>query len=272
MNNKNIIHVGAIAIGLYIFSQGKSIFSAAAPQTTGQRTAQKVAQKADISRLPVEQIRDMIAHAQARNISREEVAALIAEEALRVARSKAAYKAAQKKIGQPTTQAARIAALRKAVARKAAVRKAAAQKIGKKIGKTVAQKVAPKRIGQPTTQAARIAAARRAAARKAAVRKAAVRKAAAQKIGKKVAQKVAQKRVAPWKAPYKFPKSRFRVITPSDILRNLAKKDIARKKAEQQKMAQKTTHSTPSDRRKKRLEALYGSHWREVWIQRPRRR
>jgi len=64
-----------------------------------------------------------------------------------------------------------IAAARIAAARKAAARKAAAQKIGKKIGKTVAQKVAPKRIGQPTTQAARIAAARKAAARKAAARK-----------------------------------------------------------------------------------------------------
>ena len=53
----------------------------------------------------------------------------------------AAQKAAQKRIGQPITRAAYIAALRKAAARKAAVRKAAAQKIGKKIGKTVAQKI-----------------------------------------------------------------------------------------------------------------------------------
>ena len=139
--------------------------------------------------------------------------------------------------------------------------------IAPQYAKTAAQKVAPKRIGQPTTRAAYIA-----ALRKAAARKAAVRKAAAQKIGKKVAQKVAQKRVAPWKAPYKFPKSRFRVITPSDILRNLAKKDIARKKAEQQKTVQKTTHSTPSDRRKKRLEALYGSHWHDIWLKRQKRR
>ena len=87
---------------------------------------------------------------------------------------------------------------RKAAQRQAAVRKAAAQKVGKKIGKTVAQKVAPKRIGQPTTRAAHIAALRKAAARKAAVRKAAarkaaVRKAAAQKIGKKIGKTVAQK-------------------------------------------------------------------------------
>ena len=77
MNNKNIIIAGAIAVGLYLFSQTK-------------KTAQKVAPK---------------------------------------------------RIGQPTTQAARIAAARKAAARKAAIRKAAAQKIGKKIGKRVAQKI-----------------------------------------------------------------------------------------------------------------------------------
>ena len=91
MNNKNIIIAGAIAIGLYLFSQTK-------------KTAQKVAQKV-----------------------------------------------APKRIGQPTTQMARIiaarkaaarkAALRKAAARKVAIRKAAAQKIGKKIGKRVAQKI-----------------------------------------------------------------------------------------------------------------------------------
>ena len=90
MNNKNIIIAGAIAVGLYLFSQTK-------------KTAQKVAPK---------------------------------------------------RIGQPTTQAARIAAARKAAAerawiernrkikaQKAAIRKATAQKIGKKIGKTVAQKI-----------------------------------------------------------------------------------------------------------------------------------
>ena len=135
--NKNIILAGAIAIGLYLFSQGKSIFSAAASQTTGQRTAQKVAQKVDISKLPVQQLRYLIAHAAALGKTREEVAALKAEEARRVARSKA-YKAAQKRIGVPISWTAYLAARRKA-----AVRKAAAQKIGKKIGKTVAQKVVP---------------------------------------------------------------------------------------------------------------------------------
>jgi len=93
MNNKNIIIAGAIAIGLYLFSQTKKITTTTA-QKVAQRTAQKVAQKV-----------------------------------------------APKRIGQPTTWAAHIAAARKAAARKAAVRKAAAQKIGKKIGKTVAQKI-----------------------------------------------------------------------------------------------------------------------------------
>ena len=114
--NKNVIIAGVIAIGLYLFSQGKSIFSVAAPQTTGQRTAQK----ADISRLPVKQIRDMIAHAAAQKKTGKEAIVLKAE----LARREAAY----------------TAALRKAAVRKAAVRKAEALMIGKKIGKTVAQK------------------------------------------------------------------------------------------------------------------------------------
>ena len=165
-------------------------------------------------------------------------------------------------------------AAEKAAAQKK-IRQEAAQKIAQRIAQKVAQKVAPKRIGQPTTWLEHIA-----ALRKAAREKAAVRKAAAQKIGKKIGKTVARKaavrkaavrKVAPWKAPYKFPKSNFRVITPSDKLQNLAKKDIARKKAVQQKKVQKTTPSTPSARRKKRLEALYGSHWHDIWVQRQRR-
>ena len=135
--NKNIIVAGAIAIGLYLFSQGKSIFSAAAAsQTTGQRTAQKAAQKVDISRLPVAQIRYMRAHAAALKKTREEVAALKAEEARRVARSKATYKATQKRIGVPISRTAYLAARRKA-----ALRKAVGKKVGKKIGKKVVHKI-----------------------------------------------------------------------------------------------------------------------------------
>ena len=144
--NKNIIIAGAIAIGLYLFSQGKSIFSAAAQkaavrkaaaQKIGKKIGKKVAQNVDISKLPVQQIRYLIAHAAALGKTGKGVAALKAEEARRVARSKA-YKAAQKRIGVPISWTAYLAAQQKA-----AVRKAAAQKIGKKIGKTVAQKVVP---------------------------------------------------------------------------------------------------------------------------------
>jgi len=115
--NKNIILAGVVAIGIYLFSQVKKIPFIAGAQKTArrsppattptirQRTAQKIAQK-------------------------------IAQ--------KVAQKVAPKRIGQPTSWAAYIAAARKAAARKAAIRKATAQKIGKKIGKTVAQKIPQK--------------------------------------------------------------------------------------------------------------------------------
>jgi len=138
MTSKNIIIVGAVAIGIYLLSQAKKIpfiaeaqktvrrSSPATTPTIRQRTAQKIAQK-------------------------------IAQ--------KVARKAAPKRIGHPTTQAARIAAQRIAAQRKAAQRKAAQ----------------------------RIAAQRKAAQRIAAARKAAVRKAAARQIGKKIGKTVAQK-------------------------------------------------------------------------------
>jgi len=252
MNKKEIIILAAIGAGVYILSQVKAMKTYIAPQhakTAAEKIAEKIAQKV-----------------------------------------------APKRIGQPTTQAAYIAAAQKAAAQKK-IRQEAAQKIAQRIAQKVAQKVAPKKIGQPTTWLAHIA-----ALRKAAQRKAAIRKAAAQKIGKKIGKTAAQsmaqkiktlraamaryakrqrpqiqrpnpnkKQVVSWKAPYRFPNKKFRVITPSDLLKNLAKKDIARKKAEQQKTAQKTTPSTPSDRRKKRLKALYGSHWHDIWVQRQRR-
>jgi len=252
MHKKEIIILAAIGAGVYILSQVKAMKTYIAPQhakTAAEKIAEKIAQKV-----------------------------------------------APKRIGQPTTQAAYIAAAQKAAAQKK-IRQEAAQKIAQRIAQKVAQKVAPKKIGQPTTWLAHIA-----ALRKAAQRKAAIRKAAAQKIGKKIGKTVAQsmaqkiktlraararyakrqrpqiqrpnpnkKQVVSWKAPYRFPNKKFRVITPSDLLKNLAKKDIARKKAEQQKTAQKTTPSTPSDRRKKRLKALYGSHWHDIWVQRQRR-
>ena len=244
MNKKGLIVAGAIAVGVYLLSQGKSIFSAAAPQTAGQRTAQKAAQKVDTSRLPVERIRDMIAHAAALKKTREEVAALKAEMVRRVA----AWKAAQKKIGQPITQAARIAALRKAAAQKK-LRQEAAQKIGKKIGKTVAQNIA----------------------QKIKIRRAAMVRYASRLKPQIQRPKPNKKQVASWKAPYKFSNAKFRVITPSYLLKKLVKKNIARKKAVQQKKVQKTTPGTPSDRRKSRLKALYGSHWQDIWSKRQKR-
>ena len=108
MNNKNIIIAGAIAVGLYLFSQTKTtaqkvaqrIRSTAMPTTRertaqkiAQKIAQKVAQKVDISKLPVQQLRYMIAHAAALKKTGKEVAALKAE----VARREAAWKAAAQK-------------------------------------------------------------------------------------------------------------------------------------------------------------------------------
>ena len=103
---KNIILAGVVAIGIYLFSQVKKT-----PFITG---AQKTVRRSPPAATPT--IRQRTAQ-------------------------KVARKAALKRIGHPTTQAARIAAARKAAARKAAVRKAAARQVGKKIGKTVAQKI-----------------------------------------------------------------------------------------------------------------------------------
>ena len=49
-------------------------------------------------------------------------------------------------------------------------------------------------------------------------------------------------------------------------IRQRTAQKIAQKIA--QKVAQKTTPVTPSARRKKRLRALYGSHWHDIWVQR----
>jgi len=238
MNNKNIIIAGAIAIGLYLFSQTKKITNTTTAQKVAQRTrstatptirkrtaqkiaqkiAQKVAQKVVISKLSVQQLRYMIAHAAALKKTEKEVAALKAEVERREAAWLAAHKVAQKKTGKEV-----------AASKAEVVRGEAAQKIGKIIGKKVAQK-----------------------------------------IWEIKGKKVAQKKVASWKAPY-ISNSKFRVITPSDLLKNLAKKDIAQKKVVQQKKVEKTTPDTPSDRRKSRLEALYGPHWHDIWLKRQKR-
>ena len=115
MNNKNIIIAGAIAVGLYLFSQTKKI-----QHTTA---AQKVAQRTRSTATPT-----------VRKRTAQKIAQKIAQ--------KVAQKVVPKRIGQPTTQAARIAALRKAAARKAAVRKAAARKAA---ARKAAQKIKARR-------------------------------------------------------------------------------------------------------------------------------
>jgi len=142
MNNKNIIIAGAVAIGIYLFSQAKKIpffteaqktaqrRSSATTSTVRQRTAQKigkiigkkVAQKVGISRLPVAQIRYMISHAAALKKTGKEVAVLKAELARRVVAWKAAQKVAQKGVPQLIHWRRREEATRRAVAQaKAAV-------------------------------------------------------------------------------------------------------------------------------------------------------
>jgi len=259
MTSKNIILAGMAAIGIYLFSQAKKIpfiteaqrSPSAATQTIRQRTAQKIsqriAQKVAQKVAPVniyEYMRERARMHKAIPIRSKKIARKIPSVGTPAARRRMAQKIEETRNRKMREQM--VVEQRAVVAREAAVRKAAAQKIGKKIGKTVAQKIKTRRavmawyakrqrpqIQRPNTN---------------------------------------KKQVASWKAPYRFPKLKFRVITPTDKLRNLAKKDIARKKAEQQKAAQKTTSSTLSARRKKRLEALYGQRWHQVWIQRQKRR
>jgi len=266
MNKKEIIILAAIGAGVYILSQVKAMKTHIAPQyakTAPQKAAPKrigqpttwaayiaAKRKAAVRKAAAQKIGKIIGKTVAQKVAQKVVQKVAQKPGKKISGKKVLENiitSISKRTGKTKTEVkeelARARERIRAKQKKAAVKKAAAQKIGKIIGKKVAQKVAPKRIGQPTTWAAYIAAKRKAAVRK----------------------------VAPWKAPYKFPKSNFRVITPSDKLRNLAKKDIARKKAVQQKKVQKTTPSTPSARRKKRLEALYGSHWHDIWVQRQRR-
>jgi len=139
MNKNNIIIAGAIAIGLYLFSQGKKIpdivaVRKAAAQKIGKKIGKTVAQNITQKRIGVPISRAAYIAARRKAAARK---AAVRKAALR----KVAQNITQKRIGVPISRAAYIAARRKAAARKAAVRKAAAQKIGKKIGKTVAQKM-----------------------------------------------------------------------------------------------------------------------------------
>ena len=215
MNNKNIIIAGAIAVGLYLFSQTK-------------KTAQKVAQRT---------------RSTATSAVRKRTARKIAQ--------KVAQKVAQRVVKEEDEYVRERARMNKAIPIRS-------KKIARKIP-SVGTPAARRRMAEKIERTRN--------------RKIKEQKAAATRAWIEHARKIeAQKAVAPWKAPLVWsPKPKFRVITPSDILRNLAKKDIARKKAVQQKKVQKTTPSTLSARRKKRLEALYGSHWHDVWVQRQKR-
>jgi len=261
MNNKNIIIAGAIAIGLYLFSQTKKIQYTTAAQKVAQKVAPKrIGQPTTWAAYIAAARKAAIRKAAARKIA-QKVAQKVAQ---RVVKEKNEYvrERARPNIAIPIRS--------KKIARKipSVGTSAARKRMAKKIEATRNRKIIEKRIAAQYAWLQR--------ARKIAAQKAAARKAAAQKIGKiigkKVAQKVAQKKVASWKAPYRFPNSKVRVITPSYLLKKLAKKDIARKKAVQQKKVQKTTPGTPSDRRKSRLKALYGSHWHDIWIKRQKRR
>ena len=115
MTSKNIIIVGAVAIGIYLLSQAKKI-----PFITGaQRSPPAIIQTA-----------------------RQKVAQKVAPKKIGQPTTWIGYIAARKAAAQKA--AARKAAAQKAAAQKAAVRKATAKKIGKKIGKKVAQNMAQK--------------------------------------------------------------------------------------------------------------------------------
>ena len=245
MNNKNIIIAGAIAVGLYLFSQTKKTAQRIRPTATPtirKRTARKIAQKVaqKVAQGVVKEKNEYVRERARPNIAIPIRSKKIARKIPSVGTPAARRRMAQK------IEETRNRKIREQ--RAAAARKAAASHIysGTKTTHN------PYRSSFPATGPKNI------------VHTTSTRQRTAQKIAKKV--------VAPWKAPLVWsPKPNFRVITPSDILRNLAKKDIARKKAIEQKKVQKTTPSTPSARRKKRLKALYGSHWHDIWVQRQRR-
>ena len=293
--NKNIILAGAVAIGIYLFSQAKKIpfiTGAQRTPTVRQRTAQKVAQRIaqkvaeKVAEEEKEYIRERTPPTPATPMPKKIMQKIPSAETP-AARRRIAEKIAQGRARRARKKASQtmVAARRLLFQRHIKPSLPSGAQILQNIYRRVARRTG-KTVKQVQEEFIRVRKAKRAAqAKKAAhnlyrssfpamgpkniVHITPMR----QKIAQRIAQKVAEKGVAPWKVPLIwFPKPKFRVITPSDRLRNLAKKDIARKKAEQQKTAQKTTPITPSARRKKRLEALYGSHWHQVWIQRPRRR
>jgi len=274
MNDKNIIITGAVAVGIYLLSQVKKSIPATharywwdmtpAERATYTRrtTLTTMAEKIKALKAAIKQksTHENTSLGKTTLSSKEREAVLRALEAKKEAEKEQGTGFDHVRERAPTNKAIPIRS--KKIARKipSAGTPAARRRIVEKIEETRNRKIK----------------AQKAAAERGWLywhRKTKARKAAAIRAWIEHARKIkAQKAAAPWKAPLVWsPKPKFRVITPSDRLRNPVKKDIARKKAEQQKTAQKTTPITLSARRKKRLEALYGSHRHQVWIQRPRR-
>ena len=290
MNNKNIIRAGVAAIGIYLFSQVKKSIPATHARYWWDMTPAERAtyiRRTTLTTMAekIKALKEAIKQKSTHENTPLGKTTLTSEEREAVLRALEAKKEAEKEQGTGFDYVRERAPLNKAIPIRS-------KKIARKIP-SVGTSAARRRMAQKIeeTRNRKIREQRAAAARKAAashiysgtktthnpyrssfpatgpkniVHTTSTRQRTAQKIAKKV--------VAPWKAPLVWsPKPNFRVITPSDILRNLAKKDIARKKAIEQKKVQKTTHSTPSARRKKRLEALYGSHWHDIWVERQKR-
>ena len=256
MNNKNIIRAGVAAIGIYLFSQVKKSIPATHARYWWDMTP---AERATYTRRTtlttmaekIKALKEAIKQKSTHENTPLGKTTLTSEEREAVLRALEAKKEAEKEQGTGFDHVRERAPTNKAIPIRS-------KKIARKIP-SAGTPAARRRIVEKIEETRN--------------RKIEAQKAAATRAWIEHARKIeAQKAVAPWKAPLVWsPKPKFRVITPSDILRNLAKKDIARKKAVQQKKVQKTTPSTPSARRKKRLEALYGSHWHDIWVQRQKR-
>ena len=160
MNNKSILLAGAIAVGMYLFSQTK---------TTAQKIAQKIAQKVaqKVVKEEDEYIRERTPPTLATTIQKR--TGVPVSEAQMIA-EKIAYERARKQ--RERIAAAHRAMLERAYRKRIQIaaenRKAAAQKIAQKIARKVAQRT--RSTAKPT-----------------------IRKRTAQKVAQKIAQKVAQK-------------------------------------------------------------------------------
>ena len=274
MNNKNIIRAGVAAIGIYLFSQVKKSIPATHARYWWDMTPAERAtyiRRTTLTTMAekIKALKEAIKQKSTHENTSLGKTTLTSEEREAVLRALEAKKEAEKEQGTGFDYVRERAPLNKAIPIRS-------KKIARKIP-SVGTPAARRRMAEKIEETRnRKIEAQKAAATRAWIehaRKIEAQKAAATRAWIEHARKIeAQKAVAPWKAPLVWsPKPKFRVITPSDILRNLAKKDIARKKAVQQKKVQKTTPSTLSARRKKRLEALYGSHWHDVWVQRQKR-